>query len=160
MQTDDLGRLHQPGGAPGATCGSLAQRDVQLLSLFNKEAVEFDLLWIPASSRAAHGQSGNLWTTIYGSKELASDLEDELQEYDIYLQDPIYAERNTIYWNPQKLRNIEGLRTTSLQPEYHMDSPGTGANWVEAIDILQHFTSEDNLPETQGPFLLRIQLKR
>lgn len=151
-----MGQLCQPDHT---TCGRLAQRDIQLLSLFKNEGIEFDLLWIPAS-RAAHGQLGALWITIYGSKELASDLGDELQECEVYLQDPIYAERNTVYWNPQKFHNIEGLRTLSLKPEHNMDSPGPDADHFEAVDVLKNFTSEDNLPETEGPLSLRTQLKR
>lgn len=154
LQTDDRGQLCGPDHT---ICGRLAPRDVKLLDLFKNEGVGHDLLWVP-SSEAPTGQSGTLWVTIYGDKALAKDLGDALQEVDVYLQDPIHAERNTIYWNPQRFHHVEGLRTISLKD--NMGSSCSDAERVETVDVLRHFTSEDNLPETEGSVSLRTQLKR
>lgn len=155
LQTDDTGQLRQPDHT---TCGRLTQRDVKLLELFRKEGVEFDLLWIPAPKAATDRSRGTLWLTIYGEKALARDLGDTLQEIDVYLQDPIHAERNTIYWNPQRFQNTEGLRTISFR--YDMDVSCSEVGQVKAVDVLKDFTSEDNMRETEGSTLLLTQLKR
>lgn len=154
LRTDDRGQLCR---LDNATCGRLAQRDVKLLGLFNNEGVEYDLLWVP-SSETPTGQSGTLWVTIYGDKALAKDLGDALQDVEVYLQDPIHAERNAIYWNPHRFHHVEGLRTISLKD--NMGSSYPEAERVETVDVLRHFTSEDNLPETEGSVQLSTQLKR
>lgn len=154
LHISDVGQLSQPDQT---TCGSLAKRDVKLLDLLKKEGFDLDLLWIPAS-KAAPDQLGTLWLTIYGPREVASDLGDTLQEAEIYLQDPIYAEKNTLYWNPQKFQNTEGLYTSSLRCNPVESYPEIGR--FEAVDVLKDFTSEDNLPETEGSASLRTCLKR
>lgn len=154
LSTDDLGQLYRQDNT---NCGILAQRDVKLLRLFKNEGVEHDMLWIPAFEVTA-GQSGILWVTIYGDKRLAKDLGDALHKAEVYLQDPIHAGRNTIYWNPQRFHNIEGLRTIGLKASMHSSNPE--ADHVEAVDVLRHFTSEDNLPETKASGSLVTQLKR
>lgn len=151
LKTDDTGNLYQPDRK---ACGRLAQRDVKLLELFRKEEVEFDLLWIPTD------RTGTLWLTIYGDKALAKDLGDALQEAEIYLQDPIHAERNTLYWNPHRFQMAEGLRTIDLKYNIPLDRYDPEVRNLKAIDVLKDFTSEDNLPETGGSACLRTHLKR
>ncbi|KAI7785009.1 DNA repair protein rad5 [Diaporthe eres] len=150
---NDRGQLRR---SDNTTCDRLAQRDVKLLDLFKNEGIEYDLLWVP-SAEAPTGQSGSLWVTIYGDEALAKDLGDALQDVEVYLQDPIYAERNTIYWNPQRFHRVEGLRTINLK--CNIDTSYPEAERVETVDVLRHFTSEDNLPETEGSASLRTQLK-
>lgn len=154
LKISDVGQLSQPDQT---ICGNLAKRDVKLLNLLRTEGFDPDLLWIPAS-KTAQVQLGTLWLTIYGPREFGSDLGDTLQEAEVYLQDPIYAERNTLYWNPQKFENTEGLYTTSLRYNAVESCPEIGR--FEAIDVLKDFTSEDNLPETEGSASLRTCLKR
>lgn len=154
LRTNDIGQLLQPDQT---TCGSLAKHDVKLLGLFKKEGIDFDLLWIPCS-KAATDQLGTLWLTIYGARELANDLGDTLQEAEVYLQDPIHAERNTIYWNPQKFQNTEGLYTSSFRCNADDSRPEVAP--FQAIDVLKDFTSQDDLPETEGSASLRTCLKR
>lgn len=154
LRADERGQLCR---SDNTTCGRLAQRDVKLLDLFKNEGVEYDLLWVPASE-APTGHSGTLWVTIYGDEALAKDLGDALQDVEVYLQDPIHAERNTIYWNPQRFHHVEGLRTINLK--CNMDSSYPEAEHVETVDVLRHFTSQDNLPETEGSASLSTQLKR
>lgn len=155
LQLDDTTELRR---RDGTTCGKLAPRDMKLLSLFQKEGIQFDLLWIP-SSKTAPGCSGTIWLTLYGEKTLARDLGDMLQSVDVYLQEPIYAERDVTYWNPHKFQNIEGLRAISLKHCAQDSHPEVER--AEVVNVLKHFTSEDDLPETRGCVVsLRTPLKR
>lgn len=154
FQADDSGQLYQPDNT---ACGRLAQRDIKLLRLFKNEGLDFDLLWIPAPIGAAD-RSGTLWLTIYGAKALAKDVGNTLQEVDVYLQDPIHAERNTIYWNPQRFQNTEGLYTFSFR--YNMDKNYSVVEQARAVNTLKGFTSEDDLPETEAPDAICTPLKR
>lgn len=153
LQRNDAGQLSQPDQT---TCGSLAKRDVELLDLLKKEGIESDLLWIPAP-RAATDRKGTLWLTIYGAREIAKDLGNTLQEAQVYLQDPIHAQRNTLYWNPQRFQNAEDLYTTSFRYKENVSCPEVGP--FKAVDVLKDFVSEDNLPETKGCASLRTCLK-
>lgn len=155
LQINDVGQLSQPDQA---TCGNLAKRDAKLLHLLKTEGIESDLLWVPAS-KAVPEQPGTLWLTIYGTRELASEVGDTLQEVEFFLQDPIHAERNTLYWNPQRFQNTEGLYTASLRCTTPVQ-PRQETCQIEAIDVLKDFTSEDNLPETIGSTSLCTPLKR
>lgn len=154
LQVNEKGQIFQPDQT---NCGNLANRDVKLLHLFKKEGIDYDLLWIPAST-GAKDQLGTLWLTIYGARELASDLGDTLQEAEVYLQDPIHAERNTIYWNPQKFQNTESLYTSSFR--YNANDSCPEVDSFKAIDVLKDFASQDDLPETKGSASLRTCLKR
>ncbi|KAH8753050.1 SNF2 family N-terminal domain-containing protein, partial [Diaporthe sp. PMI_573] len=98
-----------------------------------------------------------LWLTIYGARELASDVGDTLQEAEVYLQDPIHAERNTLYWNPQKFQNTKGLYTMSFKRKKDVSPTEVGP--LKSIDVLRDFISDDNLPETEGSASLRTCLK-
>lgn len=156
LQINDTTELRRRGD--NITCGKMAPRDIKLLSLFKKEGIQFDLLWIP-SSTAATGRSGTIWLTLYGEKTLARDLGDTLQSVDIYLQEPIYAERDVTYWNPHKFQNIEGLRAMSLKHCVQNSHPEVEC--AEVVNVLKHFTSENDLPETRGCVAsLRTPLKR
>lgn len=154
LKIKDVGQLFRPDQIP---CGSLTKLDINLLELFKKEGIDSDLLWIPAS-KATADQLDTLWLTIYGARELASDLGDTLQEAEVYLQDPIHADRNTIYWNPQKFQNTEGLFTSIFK--YNEGDSCPEVDSFKTIDVLKDFTSQDDLPETEGSPSLRTYLKR
>lgn len=146
LESEDTGQLRR--GEDGAACGQLAPRDIELLRLFKNEAIGSDLVWIPAS-KAATGHSGTIWATLYGQgKALGRDLGDTLQDIDVHLQDPIYAERDVVYWNPQRFQNTEGLRTISLKHDAQRSHPEVER--AEVVDVPEHVTSEDDLPETRG----------
>jgi hypothetical protein len=151
---NDTGQLFQPDQT---TYGSLGKRDFKLLELLKNEGIECDLIWIPASNAVTY-QPGTLWLTIYGARELASDVGDTLQEAEVYLQDPIHAERNTLYWNPQRFQNTKGLYTMSFKR--NKDVSPTEVGPFKSINVLRDFISDDNLPETEGSASLRTCLKR
>lgn len=99
-----------------------------------------------------------MWWTLYGDKSLANELGNTLQDLDIYLQEPIAADKDVLYWNPHKFQNNPGLRTSDFQSQSAQEQ-----NNIEALilpDILAKFTSEDALPETEGSWLLQTPLKK
>lgn len=142
-------------------CAVLDSTDTDILELFRREEVEFDILWVPddAPNATRRGTSaGILWATLYGDRELATDLGEVLQDLGIYLQEPIHALRDVQYWNPHKFHNDLSIRTSHLRKSVHIE--GTS----ERIDatfstLLADFVSEDALPETEGCSLLLTNLK-
>lgn len=97
--------------------------------------------------------------TIYGSRKIAEDLGDTLQTIEVYLQDPIHAEKDVIYWNPHKFRNDDGLRTSHLKLAWQRSTHTLSSYDFGAADFLDKFVSEDNLPETEGSAFIRTPLK-
>lgn len=155
--------MAEPGGRiyqylDGAFCGTLASNDAKLLQLLVNEGLECDIHWIP--EREPKGVSGIIWVTIYGFRHFAEDLGDTLQMIEIYLQDPIHAERDVVYWNPHKFRNDDGLRTSHLKVAWQSSTQARSDYDLGATDFLNKFVSEDNLPETEGSAFLRTRLKR
>lgn len=138
--------------------GNLASNDAKLLQLLANEGLEYDLHWIPEPE--PRRIAGIMWVTIYGCREIAEDLGDTLQMIGVYLQDPIHAEKDVIYWNPHKFKNIDGLRTSHLKATWQSSIHAQSSRDLGTADFLNRFVSEDNLPETQGSALLRTRLKR
>lgn len=139
-------------------CGNLDKSDTELLELFEREGIEFDLLWVP-NPASKQGLVGSLWATLYGDRDIARDLGDTLQNLDIYLQDPIYSLRDVLYWNPHKFSNGEGVRTTFINVKVKVEEDQSKKKPVAPADILANFVSEDTLPETEGSALLTTKLK-
>lgn len=158
LQVEPGGRIyHDPDGA---CCGTLASNDAKLLQLLVNEGLECDLHWIPETEPTGKGVAGVIWVTIYGRRHIAQDFRDTLQMIEVYLQDPIHAEKDVIYWNPQKFRNEDGLRTSHLKVAWESSIHARSSYDLGATDFLNKFLSEDNLPETEGSPFLRTRLKR
>ena len=142
-------------------CAVLGSTDTEVLELFRREGVEFDLLWVPDDlpNTTRRGTSaGVLWVTLYGDMGLAADLGEVLQNLGIYLQEPIYALRDVQYWNPHKFHNDANIRTSHLRKSVHIE--GTSERIDAAFStLLAEFVSEDALPETEGCPLLLTSLK-
>lgn len=120
--------------------------------------LEYDIHWIPEAE--PKGIAGVIWVTVYGYRHIAEDLGDTLQMIEVYLQDPIHAEKDVIYWNPHKFRNDDGLRTSHLKVAWESAMHARNSHDLGATDFLDKFLSEDNLPETEGSAFLRTCLKR
>ena len=148
--------LREPEHRPWAT---LEPQDAEILELLRREGISMELLWVPSpSDPLTESTAGNLVATLYGEKDLAADLGRVLQDLEIYLQDPIYAERDVWYWNPHRFHKDASIRTPSLKQELQMDG------MVKRLDasmsnILADFVSEDALPETEGSLDLLTDLK-
>lgn len=121
------------------------------------EGLEYDIHWIPQTNLKS--VIGVIWVTIYGCRQIAEDLGETLQMIEVFLQDPIHADRDVKYWNPHKFRNEDYLRTSHLkvarQSSIHVESSYD----LGGTDFLNKFVSEDNLPETDGSAFLRTRLK-
>lgn len=156
LQAQSGGRIHRH--QDGICCGTLASNDAKLLQLFVNEGLEYDLHWIPETE--PKGAAGVIWVTVYGYRHIAEDLGDTLQMIEVYLQDPIHAEKDVIYWNPHKFRNDDGLRTSHLKVARESSIHARNSYDLGVTDFLDKFLSEDNLPETEGSAFLRTRLKR
>lgn len=126
--------------------------------MFVNEGLEYELHWIPETE--PNGVAGVIWVTIYGYRHIGEDLGDTLQMIEVYLQDPIHAEKDMIYWNPHKFKNDDGSRTSHLKMAWESSIYARSNYDLGAADFLDKFRSEDNLPETGGSVFLRTRLKR
>ena len=143
----------------GQLCTSLESKDTEVLELFRRDRVEFDLLWVPSpNSISTTNVTDKLWVTLYGEKDLATGLGEVLQHLDIYLQDPIHAERDVPYWNPHSFHNDIDLRTSDLKQDLWVEQKAERLS-ISVSDILAEFVSEDSLPKTEGSPLLLTSLK-
>lgn len=156
LRVEPVGRIYQH--PDGVFCGTLTTNDADVLQLLVNEELEFDLHWI--SGTEPKGAGGVIWVTIYGFRHIAEDLGNTLQMIEVYLQDPIHAEKDVIYWNPHKFRNDDGLRTSHLKVAWQSSIQAQGSYDLGSTDFLKSFVSEDNLPETEGSALLRTGLER
>ncbi|KAI5861037.1 hypothetical protein GGS23DRAFT_205845 [Durotheca rogersii] len=134
---------------------TLTTRDAKILKLFRQESIEMEIRLIPGySTSKTTGRRGTIAAvTLYGCEYLGEPLQEALQQLVLYLQDPIYATRDNLYWNPQRFYNPPGQRTTVFRRM--MDIPPGRQEQVSPVDYLAGFCSEVSLAETQGsPFLL------
>ncbi|KAF5986954.1 DNA repair protein rad5 [Fusarium bulbicola] len=145
-------------------CGVLGTQETELLALFTNEGIDFELLWMPEHSQNA-GAVGNtvaIWATLYGPRDISSDLGETLQELELFLQDPIYALRDTPYFNPQRFFKDPDARTTSFadgnrQLELHTEFSDEK---VVVTDVLDSLTVQSILHETPGSRYLKTDLQR
>jgi hypothetical protein len=100
--------------------------------------------------------------TLYGPRDIASDLGETLQKLELYLQDPIHSLRDAAYFNPQRFFQDSNARTTCFQigpqePELHTQFDDEK---VVVTDVLESLTTESKLHETWGSEYLKTELKR
>ncbi len=70
------------------SCDYGLTRDTEILELFRRDGVDFDLLWVPSANNFSTSKApSSLWATLYGEKGLAADLGQMLQDLGIYLQE-------------------------------------------------------------------------
>lgn len=142
-----------------STYGALEARDTQLLDLFSREGIEFELLWMPKQQQkgSKSERKAMVWATIYGPRNLIPDLRELLQDLELYLQDPIHALRDVVYFNPQRFINERDIRTS------HFQATSSNREQISTVkdedlvvtDVLESLTTESILPETPGsPYLL------
>lgn len=139
--------------------GTLETRDIQLLDLFSREEIEFELMWMKCTG---DGKKAEVWVTLYGPQDIAADLSHLFQNLELYLQDPVHALRDAPYFNPQRFFNKSDIRTTDFQVAavtHPLISTVKDENLV-ATDVLNSFISLDTLDETHGSPYLLTELKR
>ncbi|KAJ3531523.1 hypothetical protein NM208_g8842 [Fusarium decemcellulare] len=161
LRLESDGKLHAMHSE--VSCGTLGARDTQLLNLLSREGIESELLWMPgqpSGGNYAEGRTG-VWATLYGPRDLASDLCDMFQKLGLYLQDPMYARRDAAYFNPQRFFNDPDARTydfrvASSQPEPNVTFKD---EQVAIADVLDKLVAESDVHETRGSSYLKTDLK-
>jgi hypothetical protein len=147
-----------------STYGALENRDNQLLDLFSREGIEFELLWMPKQpQKGTEGErKATVWVTINGPRNLAPDLRELLQDIELYLQDPIHALREVVCFNPQRFVNERDIRTSNIHAtssnRRHIST--VKDEDLVVTDVLDSLTTEYTLPETPGSPCLLTELMR
>jgi hypothetical protein len=90
---------------------------------------------------------------------LSGEVGDWLADYQLYLQDPIYCDRNVRYENPHLLRgdDEEPVMTFSLEvhtPIIHAETA------IAAPNLFELLNQEHNLKETEQPMAVLTPLHR
>ncbi|KAH6871239.1 SNF2 family N-terminal domain-containing protein [Thelonectria olida] len=118
-----------------STWGTLETRDTQLLDLFSREGIEFELLWMPARP-----QKGT--------------------EVEKKAANPMHALRDVAYFNPQRFFNEPAIRTSDLQatPSNREQISTVKDEDLVVTDVLDSLTAESTLPETPGSLYLLTEL--
>ncbi|KAH7002371.1 hypothetical protein EDB80DRAFT_867377 [Ilyonectria destructans] len=139
--------------------GTLEPRDIQLLELFSREEIEFELMWMACT---IDGKKAEVWVTLYGPQDIAADLSDLFQTLGLYLQDPVHALRDAPYFNPQRFFNRPDIRTTDFQAVTltHPQISTAKDEDIVATDVLNSFISLDTLDETHASSHVLTELKR
>ena len=147
-----------------STYGILETCDAQLLELFSREGIEFELLWMPERPRKGANTKDKVavWATLYGPLDLAPDLCEALQKLHLYLQDPIHALRDSAYFNPQRFFNEPGTRTTNFNatPSNCEQISVVIDEHLVATDLLDNLIADSTLHETPGSPYLLTELKK
>jgi hypothetical protein len=144
--------------------GVLETHDAQLLELFGREGIDFELVWMQKQSQGGTEAENRavVWATLYGPRDLAPDLYDLFQSLELYLQDPIYALRDVAYFNPQRFFNEPDKRTSHFKvaPSNHEQITTTKHENLLVPDILDGITADCDLPETPASPHLLTKLMR
>ncbi|KAF5231059.1 hypothetical protein FAUST_9500 [Fusarium austroamericanum] len=162
LNVDNEGKLYTL--CSETPCGVFGSRDTKLLHLFCREGIEFELRWMSKMSSAGSvaEDKAAIWATIYGPHNLASNLRDTLQSLQLFLQDPLYALRNVLYFNPQRFCNDPNARTIDFQIQDAPPAPSLAFEdeQMVAVNVLDRLTLETDLHETAGSPYLNTGLKR
>ncbi len=100
---------------------------------------------------------------LYGPMDLAEDVNDFFQGYDMYLQDPRGCDHNVKYINPQRLSAIDRAScpmTSALDTSNSLLESFMVQDVTKRPDILEMLDSSRDLPEATQPDTVQTQLKR
>ncbi|KAF5982360.1 global transactivator [Fusarium bulbicola] len=144
------------------TYGALDTWNADLLDLFHREGIEYELLWMSEQLGTGAGTNDNpvVWATLYGPGDLASDLRDLFENLDLYLQDPVYALRDVMYFNPQRFSNEPHIRTSHFWTNPSIGEPVLTIKDETFVvrDVLDSITTGSTLYETPGSQYLLTEL--
>lgn len=109
------------------------------------------------SSVESNGEQAVLRAILYGEKNLCDALKEVLRAQNLYLQDPINATRDVIYWNPQRYFNSPTARTLDFRAT--ANEPEATEEKISYSDPLAAFTTGHELDETEPSSHVRTPLK-
>lgn len=138
-------------------------RSVTILDrLRSEEAISLELycrarppILQPRRKQIKAQPSYELLVNVFGRPSMFEPIGTFCERVDIYLQDPVYCNRDVPYRNPHVLAEEDGIITTgslSLTQEVeNFTSPG---------DIFDQLLTTDTLPEARTPQVIRTTLHR
>jgi hypothetical protein len=133
--------------------GSLPLRETELIELFQESAIDVEIhkttarSFLMSSQKTRKQPLASVYVVLYGRKELGDPLNEVLETADLFLQDPVEALRDEVYWNPQRMFNDPDRRTSSLVP---LTASVERREFLNPKDFLSSFTSDRQLEETEG----------
>lgn len=94
--------------------------------------------------------SVQLFVVLYGSPQKYDDVGDFLQDCGIYLQDPIYCDRNVRYLNPHRLADPIGDNTMTFDIKRE-ELPAEIEELTPPVDLYAQLDSDDFVSEAEQP---------
>lgn len=138
---------------------TLLTRDTELLELFRRENLKLEISTVAIESHLGKKASQpplTIHVILYGLEELCLGLKQVLQRTGFFLQDPIGARRDVVYFNPQRLINSKDVRTSNVLPRAELK---VEEEEVSMIDVLAQFTTPIELQTTEGSNYLLTPLQ-
>lgn len=146
----------------GHTICRLEENHGKLLDLFKREGLQLhaslsckDVISSPQDTTVTM----HVQVTVYGFGRHAPHLKNILSSQSLYLQDPLYPLKDTLYHNPQSLFPEPGMRTTHERFHPSRLSHNVVTTIFEAKNVLANFTTGEDLVETDCCDLITTPLK-
>jgi hypothetical protein len=145
-------------GKPDRPTGEILSRLVADTELACQLTLRRDAIATACDPKLAKELLGYLSFIIYGPKHRFDDVGDFMTQCGRFLEDPVGADRDVPYMNPQCLFSIHEMPTTTFELsrplEYSVDDFTQTCS-----DILTGFETIDPLYETPTPAYLRTELQ-
>ncbi|KAF2993054.1 hypothetical protein E8E14_000814 [Neopestalotiopsis sp. 37M] len=139
---------------------TLSTRDTALLELLRGENLELEISIVatalPLGTQSSKATS-SAYVVLYGLEDLWLDLKKVLNSTGFFLQDPVGASRDVVYFNPQRLFVPEDARTSNVLVQEGLD---VEEEEISMIDVLAQFTTQVDLEPTEGSNYLLTPLKQ
>ncbi|WYZ45401.1 hypothetical protein EsH8_VIII_000717 [Colletotrichum jinshuiense] len=116
---------------------------------------------VRASAHKFDQASCSLNITVYGPAADFEDIGNWLQEYNVYLQEPLMCHLDTRYYNPHKLSSND-VESCLMVSEVVSQVFGqiNFQDIMEPIDMLDILNSRCDLEEARQPTVITSELKR
>lgn len=156
MQLNMKGRIHTEHGQMIQSL--LDEADLELYAVYNADENNVST----RQDRVFQERSGSLKITIYGPFDLLDEIGSYFQEYGVYLQDPMNADKpHARYCNPHRL-SVDYFQSSVLVSDIISIRSNIGE--IEEIadrpDFLDVLSTRADLAESPQPTAIRTELKR